>query len=90
MVDESDYWPQACKSVPDLRRALLERLATDLAVLSSPRELQRPSTQQCCRVRFEVPRPGTAFKVEKWTAYICGNLGRDCLHAHHRYDVFIA
>jgi hypothetical protein len=73
------------------RRALLERLATDLTVIADP------ATQwTCCWLSYDGPRG------ESWSWQMCGGQmpgalpltpdGRyfKCGHWHHRHEIFMA
>lgn len=74
------------------RRALLERLATGLSVISRPQE----HAWRCCWLSYAGPRG------ERWAWQMCGHQmpgglpygpdGRNitCGHWHHRFEVFMA
>jgi hypothetical protein len=88
--EDPNFWPPACKPVADLRRALLQRLATDLKVMTTPGAFRTPE-EECCVVHFTVPRPDAVFREETWMAFFCWDEGqRPCSHHHHLHEVFLA
>ncbi len=83
--DRLDYWPQVHGDAPGVRHALLQRLASDLAVMTADQESRRPSDQRCCEIRF-------IHRGEQWLGFLCSptNVYGRCDHVHHNYVVFKA
>lgn len=88
MADElRDWWPPARAVLPELRSALLTRLATDLAVLAADDVAQRPAAMGCCWVTYRRRRPPVVGPLIDFVAPICPPR---CPHVHHRHEVFLA
>lgn len=74
----------------EIRRALLQRLADDMALISDPR-----TSWGCCWLSYE---HADAYHGRMWWGYrLCnprmpGGFGgsRPCEHWHHRHEVFMA
>lgn len=67
-----------------LRRALLERLATDFYVLIGSAEAHRPPSMPCCWVTG-LRTTGRAGEYATWMSPLCDF---DCQHNHHRHEVW--
>jgi hypothetical protein len=74
--------------IDDLKRqAILRRLATDLAVVSSEEHVQRPADMQCCSVFYDYPWPPVPGRTLPAVTFLCST---PCQHQHHKIDVFLA
>lgn len=70
----------------ELGRALLQRLANDLAVARALHDGSlEGGCQPCCWVTY--PKPGPGADVEYWLHRLCP---ADCPHWHHQTEVFLA
>lgn len=76
---------------PELREALLRRIATDLRVIASDEHTQRPADMECCWVTFERPWPPVPGRTTTYAHAVCRqDCQQGCHHQHHKGDIFLA
>lgn len=95
---DKDYCPAIGYRKHDLRKQLLRRFATNLAVMIAEENfhgmVQRPSEMGCCFQLCTVEVTNRVWETEEWAISLCtkgeGFPADHCDRFHHRWEIALA